>query len=93
MSASIHPLHGFEIPGLDIPADEILEDNKGECKTVFLMGHKLNGDFFIDSTTSDRGQFLMAMEQARRLLVDIEMGMASYKEGDEDGYDTDPEEG
>jgi len=75
MSATIGTMEGF-----DIPADEILTNHMGDCRTLFMMGINKEGDFFMDSTTSDHGQFLLHMAMAKRLIVDIAMGM----EGGED---------
>ena len=75
MSATIS-----NMDGLDIPADTVLKNLAGECQDLFVMGTRKDGSFFIDSTTSDHGQFLLNMAMAKRLIVDIAMGMEGEDE-------------
>lgn len=75
MTASITNLYGNVNHCMDLNTDSVLEALIGKTKVLFICGYHADGTFFIDSSTSDRGAFLMAMQVAARLLVDMELDM------------------
>lgn len=74
MTATITNLYGNTNHSLDVSTDEVLDNLKGQARTVFICGDHMDGTFFIDASVSDKGAFLMALHKAIRLLVDLEMG-------------------
>ena len=75
MTASITNLYGNVNHSMNLHPDTVLEGLIGKTRVVFICGYHADGTFFIDSSTSDRGAFMMAMAVAERLLVDMELDM------------------
>ena len=57
------------VTSLDIPPDQILENNKGKLESVLIMGWTKDGDFMAASSQADGGEVLWLMELCKKRLL------------------------
>jgi hypothetical protein len=58
------------ITTLDLDADQVLENCKGQMEGVVLMGWDKDGELFFASTYADGGNVLWLMEQCKKRLLE-----------------------
>lgn len=71
MSDKVIPLGN--ITRLDLPVDQILEEAKGQIDGgIVLLGWDKDGDLYFASSIADGGEVLWLIEQAKRVLLDVD---------------------
>lgn len=60
------------VTSLDMPADRILENAKGQLEGVIVIGYRTDdGSEFFASSYADGGDALWLLERAKKKLLDI----------------------
>lgn len=59
------------ITRLDIPADTVLENAKGQMEGVVLIGWDNDGDLYFGSTYADGGTVLWLLEKTKQRLLNV----------------------
>lgn len=65
---NVIPIGG--ITRLDLPADQILENNKGQFKSVALVGWDHDGELRFCSSIADGGDLLWILEKTKKHLLE-----------------------
>ena len=68
LMGKIIPIGG--ITKLDMPADKILEQAKGELEGVVLIGFDKNGEVYAASSYADGGNVLWLLEVCKQKMFD-----------------------
>lgn len=58
------------VTSLNIPPDRVLENNKGQLKSVLILGFTNEGDFLAASSQADGGEILWLMELCKQRLFE-----------------------
>jgi hypothetical protein len=59
------------ITRLDLPADRVLENNKGQLEGVVILGYDKEGNEFFASSYADSGTVLWLLERCKKQLLEI----------------------
>lgn len=68
--SKVIPLNG--ITRLDLDPDTVLENCKGECEGVVILGWDKAGEMFFSSTYADGGTVLWLLEQCKTRLLAVD---------------------
>jgi len=69
MTAEIKRFTGMTT--LDLEPDQVLEEAKGELGTVFIVGRDNEGMLYVAASTSNAGEIMLLMEQAKTHLLKV----------------------
>lgn len=70
MTAKIIPFNG--ITTLDLDPGVVLENIKGECSGIVVLGWHKDGSMFFSSTYADGGTVLWLLEQCKARLLAVD---------------------
>ena len=59
---------------LDLPADRILDQAKGQCASVLVIGWANDGSTYFASSLADGGDVLWLLEGCKKQLLEVGYG-------------------